>query len=202
MRLTNRKSTPRVIAGRVQKKNNWDLSTDCYDAPNPRMVVVDRQRPGVGYKHVLNKRDIYTFLELLPDWDNLAIGLNAIILAPGEWNTDGYHVPGVVHVCAWEIDLWRKMSTSHYEDHRDILDRLGVESEQISDDYYLCKFDETAVRGYQLLHILLHELGHHHDRMTTRSQNRAGRGERYAEAYARTYEAQIWQAYLRAFEGR
>jgi hypothetical protein len=53
----NRKSAPRVIKGRVQKKNNWDLSPDYYDAPLPSMVVVDRKRPGEGYKHVLNKTE-------------------------------------------------------------------------------------------------------------------------------------------------
>ncbi len=51
----------------------------------------------------------------------------------------------------------------------------------------------------QNLHILLHELGHHHDRITTRSRRRASRGESYAEQYARTYEERIWADYLRRF---
>ena len=80
-----------------------------------------------------------------------------------------------------------------------IRDSLGIDCEETSDGYYLCKFDESDVRGYQLLHILLHELGHHHDRMTTRSQKRAGRGEKYAEEYARLYEASIWQQYQKMF---
>ncbi|HLK59894.1 MAG TPA: hypothetical protein VKU00_25255 [Chthonomonadaceae bacterium] len=105
MQHGNRKSTPQVVRGKVQKKNNWHLSENYYRAPQPRMVVIDRKRPGQGYRHVLNKRDIYQFLELLPDWDNLAIGLNAIVLAPGEWDTGGYHVPGVVHICAWDAGL-------------------------------------------------------------------------------------------------
>jgi hypothetical protein len=109
----NRKSAPQVIKGRVQKKNNWNRSPDYYDAPLPSMVVIDRKRPGDGYKHVLHKSDIYRFLELLPDWNNLAVGLNAIVLAPGEYHTDGYHVPGVVHICAWESGIWRETTRDY-----------------------------------------------------------------------------------------
>lgn len=200
MQQGNRKSAPRVIKGRVQKKNNWSLSTDYYVAPEPRTVVIDRKRPGQGYKHVLRKADIYRFLEILPDWSNLAVGLNAVVLAPGYSDTDGYHVPGVVHVCAWETTLWRESGRKHYEAHQDILERLGVPCEETEEGRVLCKFDEASVRGYQLLHILLHELGHHHDRMTTRSQKRSGRGEKYAEEYARLHEAAIWRQYQKVFE--
>ena len=199
MQRGNRKSAPQVIKGKVQKKNHWGLSPDYYIAPLPHQIIVDRKRPGQGYKHVLNKSDIYKFLELLPDWDTLAVGLNAVVLAPGEYTTDGYHVPGVVHVCAWEAELWRETSREHYESHREIWERLDVVCEETEDGWILCKFDEYAVRGYQLLHILLHELGHHHDRMATRSQKQASRGEGYAEDYARNYEATLWREYFKAF---
>ena len=199
MQHGQRKSAPQVVKGRVQKKNNWKLGVDYYDAPLPGAVTIDRKRPGQGYKHVLNKSDIYQFLELLPDWKRLAIGLDAVVLAPGEYDTDGYHVPGVVHVCAWEAGMWRETTQAHYESHRDILERLGVVCEETSEGYVLCKFEEASVRGYQLLHILLHELGHHHDRMTTRTQRQSARGEKYAEEYAHLYEAVIWERYLKAF---
>ena len=198
MQHGNRKSAPRVVGGQVRKKNNWALSTDYYDAPQPRMVEIDRKRPGDGYKHVLTKSDVYKFLEILPDFQTLAVGLNAIVLAPGNYWRDGYHVPGVVHVCAWESDLWQEYAEDYYNEHADIWERLGVPCEATSDGF-LCKFTEEAVRGYQLLHILLHELGHHHDRMTTRCQKRSGRGEVFAEAYARENEALIWQKYQKAF---
>src|SRR5437762_2473108 len=129
MRAHNGKSTPQVIDGRVQKKNNWDLSEDYYDSPNTRMVVVDRKRPGPGYRHVLTKRDIYDFIAILPDWDELSHGLNAIVLAPEDDGADGYHLRGVVHVCAWEADLWRTTSREYYEDHQDIFARMGIECE-------------------------------------------------------------------------
>ena len=183
----------------MQKKNNWDQSTDYYYAPKPREVVLDRKRPGDGYLHILNKHDLYTFLELLPDWDELAVGLNAIVLAPGNWGLDGYHTPGVVHICAWISGLWEELPESYYRAHSAIFERLSVPCDLLPNGNYLCKFDEDAVHGYQLLHILLHELGHHHDRMTTRAQKRSGRGESYAENYAIAYADAIWDAYLRAF---
>jgi len=195
----NCKSTPRVVDGRVRKKNNWSLSPDYYEAPLPHTVVVDRKRPGEGYKHVLNKSDIYRFLELLPDWNRLAVGLNAVVLSPGRDDAFGYHVPGVVHICAWNAELWQELSEGFYQDHKDVFERLCIPCDETGDGWRLCKFDEPAVRDFQLLHILLHELGHHHDRMTTRRQRRASRGEQYAEEYALAYEALIWQKYYRAF---
>ena len=200
MQRGNRKSAMRVIRGEVRKKNHWTLSPDYYDAPIPRMVVVDRKRPGEGFRHVLNKSDVYRFLALLPDWDRLAIGLNAVVLGVGDDGTDGWHSSlGVVTVCAWKAGLWREVEACYYEAHRGIFERLGVVSKPMDDGQYLCKFDEAAVRGYQLLHILLHELGHHQDRMTTRLQRRVSRGESFAEAYAFEHEALIWDRYHREF---
>lgn len=38
MQHGNRKSAPQVMKGRVQKKNNLNLSTDYYDAPQPHTM--------------------------------------------------------------------------------------------------------------------------------------------------------------------
>lgn len=91
-------------------------------------------------------------------------------------------------------------SVDHYEDHKAVLDRLGVRSHPIENGV-MCEFTEAQARAYQLLHILLHELGHHHDRMTTKSKVRASRGEPYAEAYALRHEAMIWKRYQETFGG-
>jgi hypothetical protein len=198
MRHINRKSAPKVKAGRVQKKNNWAEAADYYNT-DQSLPVVDRKRPGDGYRHILKQKDIHDFIAILPDWAELSTGLNGIVLAPGEDGTDGYHTPGVVHICAWEKDLWLSHSRDYYEEHRAIFARLEVVCEP--DDWgILCKWTEPQARAYQLLHIFLHELGHHHDRMTTKSKVRASRGEPYAEAYARNYEAQIWTRYLDEFD--
>jgi len=200
MRQMNRKSAPRVSQGRVQKKNNIEWTASYYDTPPPSLTI-DRQRPGAGYRHVLKQRDIEAFIALLPDWAELSRGLNAIVLAPGGGRYDGYYRRGVVHVCAWEEGLWvdNKSGTQFFEDHEPIFRRLGVPMKPTDDGYMSCQFTQSTARAYQLLHILLHELGHHHDRLTTKSQGRPNRGEPYAEAYALTYEARIWERYQEEF---
>ena len=146
---------------------------------------------------------MHAFLELLPDWDELSQGLNAIVLAEREPGADGWHDLGTVAVCAWDEDLWVEEDPDYYEEHRGIIERLGVESERKQDEYgpYVeARWTRPAARAFQLLHILLHELGHHHDRMTTRSRpDIPPRGEPYAEAYAHRYEVMIWKRYLERF---
>lgn len=201
MRNQIRKSAPEVVGGKVRKKNNWALTPNYYSHRQSELVI-DRKRPGQGYRHLLTRRDVRNFIAILPDWEELSKGLDAIVLAAGDAGTDGYHVPGVVYVCAWEEDLWRDFpsDTDFFRDHEPIFQRLGVPIEYSDGGHALCQFNEFTARAYQLLHILLHELGHHHDRITTKSQRRASRGESYAEAYALAYEARIWDEYLRRFE--
>ena len=201
MRTTARKSAPEVTGGKVQKKNNWALTPNYY-SHRQRELVIDRKRPGKSYRHVLTRRDIQDFIDILPDWEELSRGLDAIVLAPGEDNVAGYHVPGVVHVCAWDEEMWMdyKRDTDFFRNHEPIFVRLGVPIEYSDDGYALCKFDESTARAYQLLHILLHELGHHHDRITSKKKRNTGRGEPYAEAYALAYEARIWDDYRRRFD--
>src|SRR4051812_42395792 len=43
------------------------------------------------------------------------------------------------------------------------------------------------------------ELGHHHDRMTTWTKRQCGRGESFAESFAREHEDEIIARYQKAF---
>jgi hypothetical protein len=192
----NRKSAPRVKLGQVQKKNNWTPTANYYNA-ELGLPTIDRGRPGKGFRHLLKRRDIEGFIELLPDWPELSVGLNAIVLAPASRNDCmGWHEPGVVHVCAWEEDLWWEAAHPWFaREHRDILDRLGVPVQE-GPEHCRVLWTEGQARAFQLLHVLLHELGHHHDRMSTRSRQSGGRGEAFAEDYARRYADQIWDDYL------
>src|SRR6188768_1229216 len=86
-------------------------------------------------------------------------------------------------------------------EHREYIDdlaALGVRRSTPFGDLEL-RWTEPQARAYQLLHILPHELGHHHDRITSRSGRRIGRGESYAEAYANRVLEQVWPAYARVF---
>jgi hypothetical protein len=193
-----RRTNPQVTAGTVRKKNRTDVSPTVYNTARDGPVV-HRLKPGFGYRHVLRQKDVAEFLRLLPDWGQLAKGLNAVVLAPGNVHCDGWYRPGVVAVCAWERGLWRELTRDGYEEHWGLFERLEVPCEATGGGFYLCRFTEPAVRAYQLLHVLLHELGHHHDRMTTRSRADSCRGEGYAEGYAWEHERRVWQRYLATF---
>ena len=198
-----RRSATRVKGGRVQRKSNWEPALSDHTRVNQPFPLVIRERPGEGCRHLLSRRDIHAFIELLPDWEELSTGLNAIVLAEGDPGTDGWHDMGTVAVCAWDDGLWVRHDPDYHAEHRDIIERLGVECAAGTDDlgpYVEARWTRPTARAYQLLHILLHELGHHHDRMSVAARpDRPPRGEPYAEAYARRYEARIWEGYLERF---
>jgi hypothetical protein len=193
-----RKTTPKVKAGRVQKKNNWAPAHDDYYQVEQWLPIIDRKRPGAGYRHLLRRQHIVDFIGLLQDWDELSEGLDAIVLAPGRPDAFGWQTLGVVGVCAWDADLWTRWSPEFCEADEDIFERLGLPRERRKGEV-VCKWTEGTARAYQLLNILLHELGHHHDRITTKSKRDAARGEPYAEEYALRYGDRIWDDYLAIF---
>jgi hypothetical protein len=193
-----RVTAPGVRDGRVRRKNNWRRTPNYYATP-PRRLVIDRQRPGPGHRHLLLRRDIERFIGLLPDWAALSRGLNAVVLAADEPGCDGWYRPGVVAVCAWPRSICFDVTPRWYADHCLFLDRICVPIERTAEGDILCRYTEATARAYQLLHVLLHEFGHHHDLMTTRSRKGCARGEGYAEEYAYRYEAIIWERYLNEF---
>lgn len=185
-----RKTAPRVVGGRTLRKNNHEV-TQPFDRP-----MVSRQRPGEGYRHVLSQRDVHAFIEIVSEWTELSRGLAGIVLAAGDPYLDGRWHERIIYLSAWEIDLERQVSRRYFDEHAAVLDRLGVPVSSQESEWVTCHFDERSARGFQLLHVFLHELGHHHDAMTTRSR-RGSRGEAFAEAFAREREAVTWERYLR-----
>jgi hypothetical protein len=192
------KSSPRVKSGRQYRVERSPPAAPDHNSPRPSPQIF-RKNPGPGHRHVLMVRHVRAFLDILPDWPTLAAGLNTVLLAPSRPDCDGYHRPGLVAICAQPRDLCQRVTNSHYVvQHRDIFARLGVPVELTAEGHML-RFTKSTLRAYQLLHVLLHELGHHHDRMTTRSKRRASRGERFAELYARTHGDFIWSRYFAVF---
>lgn len=188
---------PKVKDGRVQKKNRH-ASTPTYWNTRQKELQVDIRKPGKGYKHFLKKRDIIRFLELLPNWEELNIELDAVILAEGG-GADGWYSNGVIAICAWEKNKTVSLYREYFDEHRDIFDRLNVEYE-IKAKSVICHFTEDQIVAYQLLHIFLHELGHHHDRISTKEKIAVPRGEDYAESYAFKYEKIIWNRFFEEFK--
>jgi hypothetical protein len=191
----HRRSAPKVRDGRVQKKNNWDEHPADYHVwPQPE-IRLDRRDPGPGHRHLITIAQLREFVELLPIWDDVAVDLDAIVLDGGQHNTMGWCSPGVVAICAWDQGLWWPPGEPGWiDEHRDLLERLEVEIVAGA-----LRWTAEQARAFQLLHILPHELGHHHDRITTRTQLHAGRGEPYAEAYANRVLDELWPAYTARF---
>ncbi len=199
MRSGNRRTATRVRDGRVQKKNNWTRDQGDYFSRDQRDIRLDRSDPGPGFRHLVTIAQLREFVALLPDWDEIAVGLDAIVLAEGESHAMGWHTYGVVGVCAWEHGIWwDDCYPGFIRDHAELLDTLGVVPEKSAGRYRL-RWTEEQARAFQLLHILPHELGHHHDRITTRAKRLAARGEPYAEAYAYRVMDAVFPAYLERF---
>jgi hypothetical protein len=189
----NRKSAPKVKDGRVQKKNRHEL-TPSYWNTRQSILQIDIEDPGKGYKHFLKKRDVVQFLGILPHWAEIADELDAILLAEGG-GPDGWYQNGVIAICAWDKNMTSSFNLDYFNDHKELFDRLGVNYE-IKKNSAICHFNESQIKAYQLLHILLHEIGHHHDRINTKSKRAPANGEKYAETYAFKYEKIVWNKYF------
>lgn len=196
-----RKTAPGVRDGQTRRKNNWRPSPSCYTVPQ-LVPTIDRRRPGPGYRHVLLKRDIERFVQLIPDWSSLAVGLDVIVLAEGRIRCDGWYNRGVIGLPAWPTNMRYGVSTQWFRAHNDFLLRIEAHIEIHRDDPndIVIHWSLRTARAYQLCHVFLHELGHHRDRMSTRSKiDNAPRGEDFAEEYAWKHEMLIWEHYLAEF---
>lgn len=198
-RLHPRKTAPGVKDGRVQKKNRHAPTPSYWNTPQAELVV-DRERPGRGHRHLLRKQHIREFACIVPEWDRLADGLDAIVLAGARPGLDGWYENRVVCICAWDKDIVQEYPVEHVEAHAGLLDRLQVERTDDGDGYALCRFTESTARAFQLLHVLLHELGHHYDYMSVgNARDPLPRGEPFAEEWAYRYEKLVWDRYLETF---
>jgi hypothetical protein len=194
----HRKTAPGVEFGEVRKKNNWRQSPSCYSVPQ-WTPAIDRRRPGDGYRHLLLKRDIERFVELLPHWEDVSRGLDVIVLDRGRWDRDGWYDRGVLGLCAWPTNMVYELDPEWYASHRDFLNRIGLHVEDHGSERYVAHWTPDTARAYQLCHVFLHELGHHIDRMCTRKQLYAARGEDWAEQYAWAYEVMVLERYFEEF---
>lgn len=197
--LRHKRMPPSHQDGTSKPRPMESATATYWNTPQPAPVI-DKRPPGYGFRHFLKKRDILGFIELLPEWEKLSEGLNAIVLAEGSDDAFGYHYDysGVIELCAWPREMVIESSYEFIQEHQGILQQLEVAFEK-RNGYWIAHFSAPKIRAFQLLHILLHELGHHHDRMSTKKKLYSSRGEGYAEWYAHHYEQQIWSAYLKSF---
>lgn len=193
-----RKSEQTVKRGRFRKTENHRYTPGAV-ALAGTSVVLERHRPGKGYRHVLRKADIERFIGLLPDWAELSTDLETIVLLEGQDDIEGIYGDGWIGICAWTRGLWHQYDRSYLDAPRESITRVGVPFEARGDQL-VGKWTEETVRAYQLLDVFIHELGHHHDRMSTEARRHVARGETYAEDYASRYADRIWGAYCTEFD--
>src|SRR3954452_13385302 len=112
----NRRTATKVKDGRVQRKNRHrPTGHDGY--------VLDRESPGRGFRHVVTKRDVQAFSDIIPDWGKLSARLERIVLATPGKDYDGIYFfhrreeTGTIYLCAWPEDLWHEISTRYFEAH-------------------------------------------------------------------------------------
>jgi len=191
---SNRKTTPKVRDGRVQKKNRLQPTRF-----NSLKIVM--RKPGRDACHVVSPKDLWRFVNLLPDWKRVSADLDLIFLCRGVHDADGwYEYPAhpSIALSAWNDDLILHADRGYMELHRPLFVRLGVDIVEESYGGRHCQFTEDSARAFQLLHIFLHELGHHHFRITEGRGKSAG-SEKYAEDYALKWEKRIWHRYCEEF---
>jgi hypothetical protein len=195
----HRKTAPGVRDGQVQRKNNWKRSPSFYHDPQPRLVI-DRRQPGEGYRHLLLKRDIERFIALIPKWDVLSVGLDLISLDRGRGDCAGWYDRGAIGICARPINMRFEPDWDWYCEHRDFFERIELRVEGTTPDDIVIHWTPWTARAYQLCHVFLHELGHHIDRMHTRTKKDNGpRGEPFAENYAFDLEKEVLERYFHEF---
>ncbi len=194
MRLTVRKSAPGVRGGKTRKKNRTALSPDVY-VHDFESLVVQRMRPAKGFYHAVTPTEVRRFVALIPDWNDAFSGVKAVILTPGDDECYGrYNNAGVV-----KLDAWPKDEDAYVPPRKEWLIRaMGIE-EPHGDIGWFLRLSRDQVRCFLLLGTFLHELGHHLDRISTRSQADASNGEPFAITYEHRRQQELWPAYCREF---
>jgi len=191
----NRRTATKVKDGRVQRKNRH-LPTGLQG------YVLDRESPGRGFRHVVSKRDVQAFIDVIPDWHHLSQRLERIILSCRSSEDGAYEFyhreeTGAIFLSAWREDLWIELTVEYFDAHEEIFSRLGVSHDR-AERTVVCRFTEAQARAFMLLHVFMHELGHHHDRLHQKHRD-STRGEDYAERFATNRFDQLFPVYVRIF---
>jgi len=189
----NRKTTPKVKDGTVIKKNNHAITA-------LQGYVVDRERPDKGYKHVIKKKEIHDFIEIIPNWDEISLGIESIVLDSGDNSFDGlyrhfsHENTGIIWLSAWPEKLWVNFDNEYFTEHKWHFDSIGLKYEKENEEW-ICYFTEFQAKTFMLMHIFLHEMGHHVDKLRSKNKNQMLGGEEFAENFANKMFEEIWPIY-------
>src|SRR5262245_28995751 len=118
----HRRTAPKVVGGVVQQKNRWRKEPDYTQT---HQVRIERFKPRRGLRHFVSPTDVTAFLGLLPNWRELAIGLNRVVLS-ADRSCQGWFVPGTVAICAWAEECVQILNPGFYADHANLFQLLRV----------------------------------------------------------------------------
>lgn len=212
-------ATPR--SQRVARNRKWKKVADCtIEPPLPidrggratdavrllrrhlgsrrTVTPIHQDTTGCCFRHVVTKDDVGRFVRVVPDWDAASHGLRAICLAGERHDCDGWYNEGELAVCAWPRRMTSSLEPDWYFGHRRLLDRIGADID-FCDNKIVCRWTDKTARAYLLLHVFLHELGHHVDRLAGGVAGEFRGGEGWAERFAFEYEALTWERYIAEF---
>jgi hypothetical protein len=196
-----RRTAPKVRGGKVQKKNNWEQSPNMFYTLQDE-ILVERKRAGKGFKHLIRKQEVYEFFELIPDWQKVSQGLDGVVLDGGSRSLLGRYNWSVITLFAWETEIvWNCATEKFVREHEEVFDMLNIPYSPSEDEkgYFRVGFTESSAKSFLLIHVFLHELGHHVDKMTSRQQESCGRGEDFAEGWARERAVEVYDNYCRFY---
>ncbi len=184
-----RKTSTKVVGGRVTRKSRSDLS-------EVNGYVVERVAAGRGFRHVVSPRQLESFIELIPGWREYSFRLERILLSRGYENAFGYHEffrrekVATIALCPWPKALWTPISLPFFYEHRRVIEALGVPYD-IGLRRATCRFTVAQAKAFSLLHVFLHEVGHHRDWLRRRGVKLRGK-EQIAEDFAnRLFETML-----------
>ncbi|MFV0326939.1 MAG: hypothetical protein ACK5LF_21595, partial [Bacteroides xylanisolvens] len=86
--MFTRRTATKIKNGRVSNKNR-NIETSNYWNTRQDEIQNDIENPGKGYKHFLKKRDIKHLFEILPNREEIDVMFDAVLLASGDYYTDG-----------------------------------------------------------------------------------------------------------------
>jgi hypothetical protein len=192
----NRRTATKVKAGRVQRKNRHRPTG--HDG-----FVLHRESPGRSFRHVVIKRDIQAFIDVLPNWHRYSERLERIVLASPSEGCDAAHYfyrreeTGAIFLHAWREDLWTDSTIPYFDSHHEIFERLGLSYDR-GEDCVSCRFTEPQARAFMLLRVFMLELGHPYDRIHQKHSD-SSKGEDHAERFATSRFEQLFPLYVRVF---
>jgi len=192
----NRRTATKVKDGRVQRKNH-------HVPTGHGGYVLERESPGRGFRHAVSKRDVQAFVDIIPDWHRYSERLERIVLATPVDSCDGAHEffyreeTGAIFLYAWREDFWIELPFPYFDAHLRIFEALGVAYSR-NKGSVTCRFTEAQARAFMLLHVFMHELGHHYDRIHQKHLH-SSKGEDYAERFATDRFDHLLTAYVAVF---